>query len=150
MPDHPLKHRISENMKDAMRAREKQRLGTIRLILSEMKRIEVDERIDIEDDRAIAILDKMVKQRRESLKLFEEGNRQELADQEQFEIDVIQEFMPEALGETEISAIVAKAISDSSATSMKDMGTVMNLVRPQLMGRADMSVVSQQVKQQLS
>lgn len=150
MSDHPLKQRITQDMKDAMRARNKQRLGTIRLILADMNRIEVDERIDLADDRVISILDKMVKQRRESIKQFEAAARQELVDQEKSEIRVIQEYLPAALSEAEISDIVAKAISETSAISMKDMGVVMNLLRPQLVGRADMSVVSQQVKQQLS
>ena len=150
MPDHPLKARITEAMKDAMRAREKERLGAIRLILSELKRIEVDERIDVDDTRVISILDKMVKQRRESIKQYEAGNRPELAAAEQAEIEVIQNFMPQALSETEINEILAKAISETGASSMKDMGAVMNIARPQLVGRADMGLVSQIVKKLLS
>jgi uncharacterized protein len=150
MPDHPLKARITEAMKDAMRARDKERLGAIRLILSELKKIEVDERIDVDDTRVISVLDKMVKQRRESIKQYEAGNRPELAAVEQAEIDVIQDFMPQPLGEAEINAILAKAISETNASSMKDMGAVMNVARPQLVGRADMGVVSQLVKKLLS
>ena len=150
MADHPLKARITEPMKDAMRAREKERLGAIRLILSELKRIEVDERIDVDDTRVISILDKMVKQRRESIKQYEAGNRPELAAAEQAEIEVIQNFMPQALSETEINEILAKAISETGASSMKDMGAVMNIARPQLVGRADMGLVSQIVKKLLS
>ena len=150
MADHPLKARILDAMKDAMRAREKERLGAIRLILSELKKIEVDERIDVDDTRVISVLDKMVKQRRESIRQYEAGNRPELAASEQAEIDVIQEFMPQALSEAEINEILAKAISDTGASSMKDMGAVMNIARPQLVGRADMSVVSQLVKKLLS
>ena len=150
MPDHPLKARITEAMKDAMRAREKERLGAIRLIWSELKKIEVDERIDVDDTRVISVLDKMVKQRRESIKLYEAGNRPELAAVEQAEIDVIQNFMPAAVSEAEISDILAKAISEAGASSMKDMGAVMNIARPQLVGRADMGVVSQLVKKLLS
>jgi uncharacterized protein len=150
MPDHPLKARITEAMKDAMRAREKERLGAIRLILSDLKKIEVDERIDVDDTRVISVLDKMVKQRRESIKQYEAGNRPELAAAEQAEIDVIQEFMPQALAEAEINDILAKAISEVGASSMKDMGAVMNIARPQLVGRADMGVVSQLVKKLLS
>jgi uncharacterized protein len=150
MPDHPLKARITEAMKDAMRARDKERLGAIRLILSELKKIEVDERIDVDDTRVISVLDKMVKQRRESIKQYEAGNRPELAAAEQAEIDVIQDFMPQPLGEAEINAILAKAISETNASSMKDMGAVMNVARPQLVGRADMGVVSQLVKKLLS
>jgi uncharacterized protein len=150
MADHPLKARITEAMKDAMRAREKERLGAIRLILSELKKIEVDERIDVDDTRVISVLDKMVKQRRESIKQYEAGNRPELASAEQAEIDVIQNFMPQPLGEAEINDILAKAISEAGASSMKDMGAVMNIARPQLVGRADMGVVSQLVKKLLS
>ena len=150
MSDHPLKARITEAMKDAMRARDKERLGAIRLILSELKKIEVDERIDVDDTRVISVLDKMVKQRRESIKLYEAGNRPELAAVEQAEIDVIQNFMPQALEEAEINAILAQAISETGASSMKDMGAVMNIARPQLIGRADMAVISQLVKKLLS
>jgi uncharacterized protein YqeY len=150
MADHPLKARITEAMKDAMRARDKERLGAIRLVLSELKKIEVDERIDVDDTRVISVLDKMVKQRRESIKQYEAGNRPELAAVEQMEIDVIQEFMPQALSETEINDILAKAVSEAGASSMKDMGAVMNIARPQLVGRADMGVVSQLVKKLLS
>jgi uncharacterized protein len=150
MADHPLKQSISDAMKDAMRAKDKPRLGTIRLMLSEIKRIEVDERIDVEDDRVISVLDKMIKQRRESIKQYEAADRQELADIEKTEIGVIQDFLPTALNETEISDIVANAISETGASTMKEMGSVMNIVRPQLIGRADMSVVSKKIKEQLS
>jgi uncharacterized protein YqeY len=137
-------------MKDAMRARAKERLGAIRLILSELKKIEVDERIDIDDTRVISVLDKMVKQRRESIKLYQAGGREELAAVEQAEIEVIQNFLPIALTADEIKAILDLAIGETGATSMKDMGAVMNIARPQLLGRADMGLVSQLVKQQLS
>lgn len=150
MADHPIKARISEAMKNAMRAREKERLDTIRLILAEFKKIEVDERIDVPDERAITILDKMVKQRRESIKQYELGNRPELAAKEQAEIEVIQTFLPAALSEAEISDIISKAIKEVGATSMKEMGAVMNIARPQLLGRADMGLVSQLVKKLLS
>jgi hypothetical protein len=150
MADHPLKVSITDAMKDAMRARDKARLSALRLILAELKRVEVDERIDLPEDRIISILDKMIKQRRDSEKQYSDGGRPELADAEAQEIIVIQEFMPAALNEDEIAAIVAKAITDTGAASMQDMGKVMNEVRPQLAGRADMAVVSQLVKQQLS
>jgi uncharacterized protein len=150
MANHPLKQRISDAMKDAMRAHDKPRLSTIRLILADLKRVEVDERVDLEDDRVIAILDKMVKQRRESVRQFEAAGRDELARQELDEIEVIQEFMPAALDEAEIIALLKQAIIDSAASSMRDMGAVMNIVRPQLTGRADMAQVSQLVKQLLS
>jgi uncharacterized protein YqeY len=150
MADHPLKARITEAMKDAMKARAKERLAAIRLILSEFKKIEVDERIDVDDTRALSVMEKMIKQRRESIKQYEAGGRPELAANEQAEIDVIQEFMPQALSEAEVSAIIADAIKQSGATAMKDMGAVMNIARPQLAGRADMGLVSQLVKKQLS
>jgi uncharacterized protein YqeY len=150
MADHPIKARIVDAMKDAMRAREKERLNTIRLILAEFKKIEVDERIDVDDSRALALLDKMVKQRRESIKQYEAGGRAELAAVEQAEIDVIQAFLPSALSEAEITDIIRQAIAESGATDMKGMGAVMNIARPQLTGRADMGLVSQLVKQLLS
>jgi len=137
-------------MKDALRAKDKARLSTLRLMLAEMKKIEVDERIDLPEDRIISILDKMIKQRRDSVKQYTDGNRPELAAAEAQEIEVIQEFMPAAMSEDEITAIVDKAIADEGAASMQDMGKVMNAVRPQLAGRADMAVVSQLVKKQLS
>jgi uncharacterized protein YqeY len=149
MADHPIKARIVDAMKDAMRAREKERLNAIRLMLAELKKIEVDERVDVDDTRALVILDKMVKQRRESIKQYEAGNRPELAAVEQAEIDVIQEFLPAALSEAEISAIISTAITEAGASSMKDMGAVMNIARPQLLGRADMGLVSQLVKKLL-
>jgi uncharacterized protein YqeY len=150
MADHPLKVSITDAMNDALRARDKARLSTLRLVLAELKRVEVDERIDLAEDRIISILDKMIKQRRDSVKQYTDGGRPELADAEAAEITVIQEFMPKALSEGEITAIVDKAIADEGAASMQDMGKVMNAVRPQLAGRADMAVVSQLVKQQLS
>ena len=150
MADHPLKARITEAMKDAMKARAKERLAAIRLILTEFKKIEVDERIDVDDTRALSVMEKMIKQRRESIKQYEAGGRPELAASEQAEIDVIQEFMPQALSEAEVAAIIADAIKQTGATAMKDMGAVMNIARPQLAGRADMGLVSQLVKKQLS
>ena len=137
-------------MKDALRAQDKARLSTIRLMLAELKKVEVDERIVLPEDRIISILDKMIKQRRDSVKQYNDGGRPELADAEAAEIEVIQEFMPQALSEEEIAAIVNQAIADAGATSMQDMGNVMNAVRPQLAGRADMAIVSQLVKLQLS
>jgi len=150
MSEHPLKQSITDAMKDAMRAKDKPRLSTIRLMLSELKRIEVDERIDLPEDRIISILEKMIKQRRDSVKQYTDGGRPELAQAESAEIGVIQEFMPAALNEAEISEIVSKAITTIGAAAMQDMGKVMNEVRPQLAGRADMSVVSKMVKQQLA
>ncbi|MDG2176021.1 MAG: GatB/YqeY domain-containing protein [Gammaproteobacteria bacterium] len=150
MTDHALKISITDAMKDAMRAKDKPRLSTVRLMLSELKRIEVDERIDLPEDRIISILDKMIKQRRDSVKQYTDGDRLDLADIESAEIEIIQEFMPAAMSEEEITAIVNKAITDSGAATMQDMGKVMNEVRPLLAGRADMAVVSKLVKQLLS
>lgn len=146
MSDSPLKQAFTEAMKDAMRAKDKPRLGTIRLALSEIKRVEVDERIEPDDARVIGILDKMIKQRRESIRQYESADRPELVAQEQFEIDVIQEFLPQALEADELEQIIKAAVTESGAASMKDMGQVMNLVRPQVVGRADMAEVSKQIK----
>ena len=146
MSDSPLKQAFTEAMKDAMRAKDKPRLGTIRLALSEIKRIEVDERIDLDDGRVIGILDKMIKQRRESIRQYASADRPELVAQEQFEIEVIQEFLPQALDANELEKIIKSAVNESGATSMKEMGKVMNLVRPKVVGRADMAEVSKQIK----
>jgi uncharacterized protein YqeY len=146
MPDSPLKQLISNAMKDAMRAKDKPRLGTIRLALSEIKRVEVDERIDPDDTRVIGILDKMIKQRRESIRQYEAADRAELVAQEQFEIEVIQEFLPQALDASELEQIIKSAVAESGAASMKEMGKVMNIVRPQVVGRCDMAEVSKQIK----
>ncbi len=150
MADSALKQRITEAMKDAMRAKDKARLGTIRLALAEIKKIEVDERIEPDDVRVTAVLDKMIKQRRESVKQYEAGGRQDLAEIENAEIAVLQEFMPQALAPEELAAIIAQAMRDSAAASVQDMGKVMALVRPLVVGRADMAAVSQMIKQQLS
>lgn len=144
-----LKEQITEAMKDAMRAREKERLGTIRLILSEVKRIEVDERIDIDDARLLAVLDKMVKQRRDSISQFEQAGRQELADKEQTEIVVIQDFLPQPLSEEELATMIDDTIASVGAESMKDMGKVMGIIKPQIQGRADAGVVSGMIKAKL-
>ena len=145
-----LKAKITEAMKDAMRARDKERLGAIRLIQAEIKRIEVDERIEVDDERMLSVLDKMVKQRRDSIRQYEDAGRQELADREQAEIDVIQEFLPAQLSEAEIQALVADAVAKTGAASMQDMGKVMGILKPRMQGRADMGLVSKAVKAQLS
>ena len=129
-----------------MRAKDKARLGTIRLALAEIKRVEVDERIDPDDGRVTSILDKMVKQRRESIKQFESAGRDELVAQEQSEIEVLQEFLPQALSEEELHAIISAALSDTGAEGMQDMGKVMGIIKPKVVGRADMSVVSEKIK----
>jgi len=150
MSESALKQQLSNAMKDAMRAKDKARLGTVRLALSEIKKIEVDERIDPDDTRIIAVLEKMIKQRRESIKQYEAGSRQDLADIESAEIEVLQEFMPKPLSEAEVNAIISQAMQDTGASSIADMGKVMAAVRPAVIGRADMGAISQQIKQQLS
>lgn len=145
-----LKDQLTEEMKAAMKAKDKERLGVIRLILSECKRVEVDERIELSDERVLTILDKMVKQRRDSAKQYQDAGRDELAAQENFEISVIREFLPEPLSEAELVAIIDRAIKDSGAASPQDMGKVMAAVKPQIQGRADMGAVSQLVRQKLS
>lgn len=137
-------------MKVAMRAKDKNRLSTIRLILAEFKRIEVDERIEVDNDRALAVLDKMVKQRRDSAQQYKNASRQELADQEDAEIKTIQEFLPAQLDAEELSAMVDAAIAASDAKGMSAMGAVMGQLKPQLQGRADIGAVSSMVKQRLT
>lgn len=145
-----LKQRITEAMKAAMRARDKARLGTVRLALAEIKKVEIDERIDLDDSRITSILDKMVKQCRDSIKQFETAGRTDLVAQEQLEINVIKEFLPEALSEEELDTIITAALEKSGASSMQDMGNLMGLVKPQVVGRADMGAVSQKIKAALS
>lgn len=145
-----LKSQITDAMKAAMRAKEKERLGTIRMILAELKRIEVDERIELDDARILTILDKMLKQRRDSVSQFEAAGRQELADVEKAEISVIQDFLPAALSEEEIGQLVDDAIASTGAEGMKDMGKVMGLLKPQMQGRADMGEVSKLIKARLT
>jgi len=145
-----LKNTITEAMKTAMREKDKARLGVIRLITSAMKQIEVDERIELDDARVLTILDKMLKQRRESIKQYEAAERQELADQEAFEITIIQEFMPSQLDDAEIDAIIEDAVASTGASSMQDMGKVMGIIKPKLAGRADMGAVSGKIKAKLS
>ncbi len=145
-----LKATIAAAMKDAMRARAKERLSAIRLIMAEFKRIEVDERIELDDARVLAVLDKMLKQRRDSITQYQSAGRDDLADVEIAEIAVIEEFLPEALTESEIAAMVKNAISESGAESVRDMGSVMAILKPKLQGRADVGGVSQIVKKTLS
>ncbi len=149
MSNTSLRDTIKAAMKAAMRAKEKQRLGTIRLILAEFKRIEVDERIEIEDDRALTILDKMLKQRRDSAKQFADAGREELAAQENLEIGHIQEFLPTQLNEAELTGMVDAAIAATDATGMAAMGPIMGQLKSQLQGRADIGAVSQMVKSRL-
>ena len=146
MTQQTLKARLHEEMKAAMRAKDKQRLGTIRLIQADITRIEVDERIEIDDARLLAVLDKMCKQRRDSFQQYQDANRPELAEQEAAEIAVIQEFLPTQLSDDELTTMIAAAISSSGAETMKDMGKVMAILKPQLQGRADIGEVSKKIK----
>jgi uncharacterized protein YqeY len=145
-----LKNNLQDAMKAAMKAGDKQRLGAIRLIFSALKQVEVDERIELDDTRIISILDKMIKMRRESISQFDKAGRDDLSAIENAEIDVIQSFLPQALSASEIEAIVNQAISATGASSIKDMGKVMGLVRPQIIGRGDMGAVSETIKTILS
>lgn len=144
-----LKSQITQAMKNAMRAKDKPRLSAIRLIQAELKRIEVDERIEVDDARVLTVLDKMLKQRRDSITQYQDAGRQELADVEQAEIEVIQTFLPEALTEAELTALLDSAIAESGAESMRDMGKVMAILKPQIQGRADVGQVSGMVKNKL-
>ena len=150
MSEQSLAQSIKAAMKAAMKARDKERLSTIRLIMAEFKRIEVDERIEVDDARALVVLDKMVKQRRDSAEQYTSAGREELAAQENFEIAVIQEYLPAQLSEDELVAMVDAAIAASDASGMQAMGAVMGQLKPQLQGRADIGAVSQLVKSRLT
>ena len=145
-----LKDQIQQDMKDAMRAKDKARLATIRLIMAAIKQREVDERIELDDAQVIAVLDKMSKQRRESISQFEQAGRDDLASQEKAELELIQQYLPEQLTETEINELIDTAMQQTGATSMKDMGKVMGQLKPKLQGRADMGAVSALIKARLS
>lgn len=145
-----LKSRISDDMKAAMRAKDAQRLKAIRLLLAAIKQREVDERTELADADVIAVIDRMVKQRRESIAQFEKASRHDLAAAEQAEIEVLQGYMPQPLGSAEIESLVTEAIRSVNASGPKDMGAVMAALRPRLAGRADMAAVAQQVKARLS
>jgi uncharacterized protein len=145
-----LKDRINDDMKAAMRARDAERLKAIRLLLAAIKQREVDERIELSDADVLAVIDKMLKQRRESIAQFEKAGRRDLVLAEEAEISVLQVYMPQPLSAAEIESLVTEAIASSKATGPKDMGAVMATLRPRLAGRADMAVVSQFVKSRLS
>jgi uncharacterized protein YqeY len=145
-----LKDRVTEDMKAAMKAKDTARLGAIRLLLAAIKQKEVDERIQLDDAQVIAVIEKMLKQRKDSITQYEAAKRQDLADAEKFEAEVLSAYMPQALGADEVAAIVAKAVADSGAKIPADMGKVMALVKPQIAGRADMGEVSKLVKAKLS
>ena len=145
-----LIERLKEEQKIAMKAKDKPRLGTIRLALSAIKQREVDEQITLNDDDIVAILTKMVKQRRDSVAQYESASRQDLADIEKAEITVLEEFMPQPLTEQEVTTLIEKAIAETNAASMQDMGQVMGILKPQIQGRADMGKVSGLVRSKLS
>ena len=149
MPD-SLKEQLQADMKSSMKSGDKPRLGVIRLMLAAIKQVEVDERIELDDARIIAVLDKMAKQRRESISQFASAGRDDLTAIEQAELEIISEFMPEALSEAEIEALIEQSLATTGASSIRDMGKVMGMLKPQLQGRADMSQVSQLIKSRLS
>ena len=145
-----LRDRITEDMKNAMRAGDKDRLGTIRLILAAIKQREVDERITLDDGQVLSVLEKMVKQRREAITQFQAGGRADLVAKETAEIGVLQGYLPAQLTEAELEALISESIAATGATSVKDMGKVMAAVKPRAQGRADMGAVSARIKQKLS
>jgi hypothetical protein len=145
-----LKDRVTEDMKSAMKAKETARLGAIRLLLAAIKQKEVDERIVLDDTQVIAVIEKMLKQRKDSITQYEAAKRQDLADAEKFEVEVLTAYMPQAMGADEVAAIVAKAVADCGAKAPADMGKVMALVKPRIAGRADMGEVSKLVKARLA
>lgn len=144
-----LKQRLQDDVKEAMRAKDKDRLGTLRLILAAIKQREVDERIELDDSQTLLVLDKMLKQRRESIAQFTSAGREDLAAKEQAEVGVIQGYMPAALSADEIDALIERAVAASGATSVRDMGKVMAAIREQVQGRADMAQVSTRIKARL-
>lgn len=144
-----IKDQIKDDMKAAMKAGEKAKLAVIRMVSAAIKQIEVDERKELNDAETLAVIDKMVKQRRESIKQFRDGGREDLAANEEAEIEVLQIWLPEPLSEAEIAELIAAAIAQTGAEGMKDMGKVMGVLKPQLQGRADMGAVSGKIKAQL-
>ena len=144
-----LKDRIQQDMKDAMRGKDKPRLGVVRLILAAIKQREVDERIELDDEQLLVVLDKMAKQRRESIEQYNSAGRDELAAQENFELDIIKSYLPEQLDDAAIDALIDDALQSTGASSIKDMGKVMGLLKPKLQGRADMGAVSARIKARL-
>ena len=150
MSQETLKQRIDADMKSALRNKEKERLGTVRLILAAIKQREVDERIALDDSQVLAVLDKMVKQRRDSIEQYEKAGRNDLADKEKYELEVIQTYLPAPLSDAELDVLIDQAIAASGATSIKDMGKAMGLLRPQVQGRGDMGAVSARLKAKLA
>ena len=150
MTDSALKTRINDDVKTAMRSKDKQRLGTLRLLTAAIKQIEVDQRIELDNDQIIAVIEKMLKQRKDSIEQFEKAGRNELAEIEINEVAILKEFMPEQMSEADIDALIDDAISSTGASAMKDMGKVMGLLKPKLAGKADMGAVSGKIKAKLS
>ncbi|QBQ53753.1 GatB/YqeY domain-containing protein [Nitrosococcus wardiae] len=145
-----LKTRLQEEVKAAMRAKDKARLGVLRMVMATLKQFEVDTREPLEDTQIIALLEKMLKQRREALEQYEAAGREDLAEKERFELEVIQSYMPTPLSEAEIEQLIEEAIRQSQAATIKDMGKVMGILKPRIQGRADMAVVSAKVKSRLT
>ncbi len=145
-----LKNQITEVLKAAMRAKEMSKLTVIRGLQAAIKQIEVDERIELDDNQVLAVIEKQIKQRKESIKAFEGANRQDLASKEQAEVEIISQFLPAAMTEEELDSIIAQTITAQEATSMKDMGKVMNSLRPIIAGRADPAQVSAKIKAKLA
>lgn len=145
-----IQARVADEVKTAMKARDKDRVAALRLVMAEFKRVEVDERIELTDERVLAILDKMTKQRKDSLEQFQNAGRDDLVQKEAGEIAIIAEFLPAKLDESELKELVEKAVSESGASSMQDMGKVMGVLKPQVQGKADMGEVSKLVKGLLS
>lgn len=150
MADSTLKVRIQDDVKDAMRSKDKDRLATLRLITAAIKQKEVDERIEMDDSAVIAVLEKMVKQRKDSISQYSQAGRDDLAGKEQVELDLIQTYLPEQMSEADLTALIDKAVADTGAASMKDMGKLMGVIKPQVAGKADMGLVSKLVKAKLS
>ena len=145
-----LKARITEDMKTAMRAKDSARLGAIRLLLAAIKQREVDERIELDDMQVIEAIEKMLKQRRDSISQYQAANRQDLVDVEEFEVKVLQEYLPQALTEDEVNALLEKVVADTGAAGIKDMGKVIAAIKPLVLGRADMGKISGLIKTRLS
>lgn len=145
-----LRLQIQDDMKSALKAGDKPRLGVIRLMMAAVKQREIDERIELTDAQVLEALDKMVKQRRESISQYEQGGRTDLADQERYEIGIIQQYLPEPLSDAEVDALIDSAIAESGAAGIRDMGKVMAVIKPQVQGRADVGAVSAKVKSRLS
>lgn len=150
MTETALKQRITDDMKSAMRSGDKERLGAIRLILAAIKQVEVDSRVSVDDAQALAILDKLAKQRRESMDQYAKAGREDLLAKERFELEVIQGYLPTPLSDAEIAALIEEAIAATHARDVKDMGKVMGLIKPKAQGRADMGAVSAKIKQRLT